>query len=271
MERFLFFGKTVHRMMPDKRAVGLVLLIPERANADLDAFASVWEQHGGEVLRLGRFWDPPALDVKNLRVYGGTSFVTVLQKKLGIELCTPAEDLILSLPPEALKRQIEKRRLGEIEHLQYPVFVKSVTPKLFGARVYGSLETLRKECQGLDIDTPIFTSSVVSFVAEARTFILDGKVLDCAFYEGRGNIKDAASAAAGFARSPNLPSALVLDVGLIKDQGWAVVELNAAWGAGFNGCRADRIWQCIAAASDPARAMSRKCDDPLAGVIGQKD
>jgi hypothetical protein len=59
-------------------ASGLVRLIPDKQGAERDALANTWEQHGGEVLRLGRFWDPPALDVKNIRVYGSTSFVSVL-------------------------------------------------------------------------------------------------------------------------------------------------------------------------------------------------
>jgi hypothetical protein len=46
-------------------------------------------QPEGGVLRLGRFWDPPALDVHRVRIYGGTSFALVLQKKLVFELCTP--------------------------------------------------------------------------------------------------------------------------------------------------------------------------------------
>ncbi len=34
----------------------------------------------------------------------------------------------------------------------------------------------------------------------------------------------------------DLPRAAVLDVGVIAGRGWAVVEQNAAWGAGLYGC-----------------------------------
>ena len=232
-------------------ASGLILLISDKPDAECDSLADVWEQHGGEVLRLGRFWDPPALDVTRVRVYGSTSFVLVLQEKLGFKLCTPADDLILSLPPEALKRRIQKQRLQEAEHFRYPLFVKPVVPKLFAAHVYANLVELRRECNGLDSDTTVFTSNVVSFVAEARTFILDGEVLDCAFYEGDGNVLEAAAVATQLAGCLILPRALVLDIGLIKDEGWAVIEVNAAWGAGLNGCQAECIWPCVAAASGP--------------------
>jgi hypothetical protein len=232
-------------------AAGLILLISDKPDAERDDLANIWEQHGGEVLRLGRFWDPPALDVKRVRVYGSTSFVLVLQEKLGFELCTPADDLILSLPPEALRRRIQQQCLQEAEHFQYPLFVKPVIPKLFAARVYANLVELRRECNGLDNDTAVFTSNAVSFVAETRTFILNGEVLDCALYEGDGNVQEAVAAAGRFASYPILPRALVLDIGLIKGQGWVVIEVNAAWGAGLNGCQAERIWPCVAAASGP--------------------
>ena len=235
-------------------ATGLMLLIPESPDAERDAVARVFEQHGGEVLRLGRFWDPPSIDVHRVRIYGGTSFALVLQKKLGFKLCTPPDDLILSLPPEALKRRIQKQRLQDAENFQYPLFVKPVIPKLFAAQVYNNLAELSRECHGLAVGTAVLTSDVVLFVAEARAFLLDGEVLDCALYEGDANVQEAAAAAARLARSLPLISALVLDVGLIEERGWVVIELNAAWGAGLNGCQAERIWPCIAAASGPPPA-----------------
>jgi ATP-grasp domain-containing protein len=38
-----------------------------------------------------------------------------------------------------------------------------------------------------------------------------------------------------------LPPAVVVDVGLIAGRGWAIVEANAAWGAGICGCAPDRL------------------------------
>jgi len=38
-----------------------------------------------------------------------------------------------------------------------------------------------------------------------------------------------------------LPPAVVVDVGLIAGRGWAVVEANAAWGAGICDCAPERI------------------------------
>jgi hypothetical protein len=102
-------------------AAGLILAIPDKPDAERDALAHVWEQLGGEVLRLGRFWDPPPLDANRVRVYGGTSFVLVLQQKVGFDLCTPPDDLILCLPPEALKRRIRMQHLREADQFDYPL------------------------------------------------------------------------------------------------------------------------------------------------------
>jgi hypothetical protein len=54
-----------------------------------------------------------------------------------------------------------------------------------------------------------------------------------------------------------LPRSVVIDVGYIDNQGWAVVEFNAAWGAGLNGCSPEKVLPAIVAASGPG------CDSNL--------
>ena len=46
-----------------------------------------------------------------------------------------------------------------------------------------------------------------------------------------------------------LPAATVVDVGVIEGLGWAVVEQNAAWGAGIYGCDPVAVLETIAGAS----------------------
>jgi hypothetical protein len=41
-------------------------------------------------------------------------------------------------------------------------------------------------------------------------------------------------------------------VGFVADRGWAVIEFNAAWGAGLNGCNAAKVLPAILAASGGA-------------------
>jgi hypothetical protein len=49
-----------------------------------------------------------------------------------------------------------------------------------------------------------------------------------------------------------LPRSVVVDVGFVADRGWAVIEFNAAWGAGLNGCNAAKVLPAILAASGGA-------------------
>jgi hypothetical protein len=48
-----------------------------------------------------------------------------------------------------------------------------------------------------------------------------------------------------------LPRTAVLDVGIIADRGWAVVEQNAAWGSGIYGCDPVRVLEVLQYAAVP--------------------
>lgn len=63
---------------------GLTLLISDKPDPERDAVAAVWEAAGGDVLRLGRFWQPPPLDPVSVRVYGADAFCQVLAQKLAL-------------------------------------------------------------------------------------------------------------------------------------------------------------------------------------------
>jgi ATP-grasp domain-containing protein len=232
-------------------AAGLTLLLPDKPDVERDSLANVWERHGGMVLRLARFWDPPALDPGSVRVYGSNAFCLVLKEKLGLQLCSPSDELIFAVPPHHLRRAVWRRTLTEAIELDpaYPAFCKPAVPKLFPARVYTNPTELATECRGLDGGSVIVVSEPVTFIAEARCFILEGRVLDCAIYDGEGDTEAAASAVAELLRDLPVPRAVVVDMGLIPGRGWAVVEFNAAWGAGLNGCSPELVWPCVAAAS----------------------
>ena len=46
-----------------------------------------------------------------------------------------------------------------------------------------------------------------------------------------------------------LPVTSVVDLALVEDRGWALLEFNATWGAGLNGCSAVAAARCIGQAT----------------------
>lgn len=227
----------------------LILVVPERADVERDAVSEAWRAGGGSVLRLGRFWDPPPLERARVRPYGNDAFCLVLAQKLGLEPISPPDDLLGHLEPELLGRRIELVTLADIDRLAYPCFVKSAVPKLFAARVYASVDALREETRGLEPDTLLIASEIVEFENEVRCFVLAGEVVTLAAYEGEVPVLDAArQLATRVAASSLVPRTCVLDVGRMRGRGWALIEANASWGAGLNGCDGFAAARCIAAA-----------------------
>jgi hypothetical protein len=45
--------------------------------------------------------------------------------------------------------------------------------------------------------------------------------------------------------NPLIPTTCVLDAGFIPGRGWALIEANATWGAGLNGCDAAAAAECL--------------------------
>lgn len=230
---------------------GLNLLLPDKADWERDSVAESFASGGGTVHRIGRFWDPPVFDPRTVRVYGPDSFCLVLQQKLGLTLCSPSDELLLNLPTGFLKREITRHVLGGASVIAFPSFVKPVAPKQFRGAVYHSSAELAAECHGLSADTVIFVSEPVVFSAETRTFVSDGQVLDASVYQGKAEAAVARAFVESLTRAIPLPRAVVVDVGLIDGHGWAVIEFNAAWGAGLNGCDAAKVLPAIVVASGP--------------------
>jgi hypothetical protein len=236
----------------------LNLLIPDKLDVERDAVAQSFEIYGGKAHRIGKFWDPPAFDPSTVRVYGPDAFCLVLQQKLGLTLCSPSDGLLLQVQPRFLNRQLASASLAEISVGKFRKFIKPITPKQFRAAVYESSDALSAECRGLPANTPVLVSEPVTFSAEARAFVLDGLVLDTAVYEGASETTGSQQFVEDLAHSMPLPRTVVVDVGFIAGRGWAIIEFNASWGAGLNGCDADKVLPAILAASDTNAAPPRE-------------
>jgi hypothetical protein len=130
-----------------------------------------------------------------------------------------------------------------------PAFVKPVTPKQFRGTAYSSPEELTAECRGLPPDTAVLVAEPVTLTAEVRSFVLDAQVLDAAVYEGNATLADAIAFITELVQAMRLPRTVVVDVGFVAKRGWAVIEFNATWGAGLNGCNATNVLPAMVAAS----------------------
>lgn len=232
----------VHQLEP-----GRILLISPAPDYERDAVAAAWEEAGGKVCRVEKFWTPDeSVRGRSVCVYGNVIFCEVLANVLGLELVGPANDMLLRLPEDLLSRKLVASDLSQIWNLDYPCFVKPMQPKLFTAGVVPTPKRLDEMTVGLEGRTEILVSEVVKFQAEARAFIFDRRVLDCAIYQGRGPLKGAQEVAKQVARLEDVPHGFVVDLGLLNGR-WVVIELNPSWGAGLNGCDAGKVYLSIAA------------------------
>src|SRR5690606_11387377 len=215
------------------------LIIPAKPDLERDAVADAWEKRGGEIVRLDRFWEvPPDLPASEVALYGNDTFCLVVAEKFRVNLLSPDDRLLATAPRHLLNRDVRLKRLADLTPADFPVFVKPAIPKQFRGAVYPSQEALVAECKGLAGSTDVLVSEIVSFQAEARAFALDRVVQACTIYEGEGRVDDAAACAASAVLALDLPRTCVVDVGRIDGNTWVLIELNATWGAGLNGCPA---------------------------------
>ena len=221
------------------------LCIPAKSDSERDAVAAAWKVRGGEVVALDRFWDPPPLEREKVRLYGNDTFCLVVAQKLGLTLISPPDDLLLQLGPSVACRAIKAQTLSQGLQGPFPTFIKPLVPKVFRAAIYGDAEALRTETTGLVLDTPVLNSEIVTFESEARAWVCDGEIKSISVYEGMGRVLDARSFLESFIAHPSIPRTCVLDAGYIGGRGWALVEANATWGAGLNGCDPAAAATCL--------------------------
>lgn len=199
----------------------------------------------------------PEIDDSEIVIYVEALYAPVIAGMAGRALLDPTEDWLTRVPYEFTKRQISLTTLGQARGLSAPTFVKPPNDKSFKAQVYESGSVLPRE---FDDDMPVLLADPVRWEAEFRCFCLDQKVralspclrsgvhAEKTDYEASDSeLREATefSEAVLAATSSVTPSAIVLDVGQIVGQGWAVVEANGAWGSGIYGCDPNAVLDVI--------------------------
>lgn len=221
-----------------------ILLIPDKPDIERDSIAESWGKNGGEVIRIGKFWERPNVDSqKRLTIYGIDTFSLVLAQLLGLKLLEPKDELISKLEFNWVKRKVEIVKIQEVGKSLFPIFIKPVKPKTFKSSVYEDLDKFTKETKGIGKNERIIKSSIIKIESEVRAFILNNKILDMAIYEGNSNLESAREFLTDFLQnhSINLPESYVIDLGFNETDKWFVIEFNSSWGAGLNSCNPNKV------------------------------
>jgi hypothetical protein len=193
--------------------------------------------------------------------YGGPHFADRAAAELGVGLLEPPDLWLPFLSSEYTGRTIHHTKLGRTRRSGGPFFAKPPSSKDFPARVYADGADLAAAAEGLPPETPVLVSDVVEFAAEYRVFLLDGRVHTGSRYAvwGRldpGPLDDDRVAARAEELADRLPSAVVLDLGLLGPPGnprefVVVVEANMAWFAQPYRSDPDRVLDVVLRAAGP--------------------
>jgi hypothetical protein len=214
----------------------------------------------------------PDASVADPAVYVTTELALEAAQRLDVVLLEPPLDLLARLPERYLRRTVEFAAFADLQRLKGPTFVKPADPldKWFDAGVYSDVRDIRTRGR-VSPESPVLLSQPVEWVAELRYFVLEGRVVAGSTYlsYGRPNWKPFGSGsspaipAAGLpvvenlcaAMGDELPPAFVVDVGVIEDRGWAVVEFNPAWCAGLLGADPTAVLPVLRRATRPRREL----------------
>ena len=185
-------------------------------------------------------------------LYAGPLFADVTADALHLALLEPPADWLPSLPQAVTGREITAMTIAQARQLRRPAFIKPPNDKSFPARVYPDGSRLPGP-DAVDDDQQVLVSDIVTFDREFRLFVLDGKVRTASQYFLNGELVPAPlsghpdePAVTGFAadllaaHGHTLPSAVVLDIGILRSPGGrespAVIEANLAWASGHYAC-----------------------------------
>lgn len=266
-----------------------LLLAPQRSSTSL-LLAQAAARRRLDVVVLDGPGVVEAMAGRHVHWYGGPLAADRIIGRLGLALLEPGDDWLALLSEEFTGRRIELTTLSQAWTVTRPVFVKPPSDKQFPAAVYADGSRLPRRGERIGPDSVVLVSDVVTFAAEYRLFVLDGRVvtgsryarfghLDSAPLDGDRNEREVRAFARELlaAERDSLPSAVAVDVGLIQDpdtghERWAVVEANMPWFAHSYAAAPDAVLDVVLRASGPRsvvaasdRRFARETASPVVG------
>jgi hypothetical protein len=206
--------------------------------------------------------------------YGGTDRALAVASRFHLALLEPPLDLLARLPLEFRRRAVEYGSFGDLGRLKAAAFVKPADAlnKAFDAGIYANAREIRTP-KGVEPSGPVLLAEPVEWSAEYRCFILEGQVAAWSPYLsfGRPVWKPFAQGTLAGQTPPNVrsfcerlfsrsgvsfPPAFVMDVGLIDERGWAVVEFNPVWCSGVLGADPRKVLAVLDRACQDERRLS---------------
>jgi hypothetical protein len=251
------------------------LVLSPRYTSDSRTLRSAAERAGWSVVRLSTRAVPSFVRGRDVVFYGEPAFADVVAASRAIALLQPTPTWLTTVPEEHLRRAVRTSTFGQATKLQRPAFVKAASErKPFPSTVYEAGADLRSAASaGCAESVPVLVAEPVEWDLEVRCFVHDRALVSLSSYlrsgrsalaaDGSWPLTDAErDAAADFVARllgdsrVTLPAAVALDVGLIPGRGWAVVEINSAWGSGLYGCEPGSVLPVLARASVPRESLA---------------
>lgn len=233
--------------------------------------AEVARRSGWGVVALDE--NPSPRTSGQLVYYGGSDVALSVAARFRLALLEPPLDLLARLPLEFRLRAVEYGAFRDLSRLKAAAFIKPADPlnKAFDAGISADFRNIRAP-QGVDSCTPILVAEPVQWLAEYRCFILERKIAAMSPYlsfgrpvwrphgQGSEEARECSHVRAFCERMFSLsrvafPPAFVMDVGLIEERGWAVVEFNPVWCSGLLGADPHRVLAVLRRASQDTEEL----------------
>jgi hypothetical protein len=249
-----------------------LLVLPPRFSTDSVALWRAATALGWDAERLHGWEIPGRLRERRLAIYGETFFVEYVAQQTEHVLIQPTFDWLPDLPERYRRRAVGFSSLEAARNMDGPLFFKPTDNKEFVARVYASGADLPGD-DVLPGDTPVLYAEPVTWEVEFRCFIRERRIATISPYLRGGELAQApdgswpvteqelqevAAFAADVLQDPeaNVPPACTLDVGVVRDRGWAVVEANPVWAAGIYGCDPIEVLRVVERSCVPVQHLA---------------
>jgi len=250
----------------------VTLLLSSKFSTDSRLLRQAASRLGWNTLRVGGSQLPEEFDVEGTEavIYADPLAGLEFARELGHVLLGAGGDWLASLDQDFLKREVCCSTLGDVRRQKKAAFVKPVVSKSFPAGVYRG-DRLPTETAALPHDFAVYVAEPVTWETEFRAFILEEKVQTLSAYRYMSRAlttheqalpvptsveAEAINFCEAVVRVVDCPPAFVLDVGMIRSRGWAVIEPNECWAAGIYTCDPTKVLEVLRRASVPVAQLT---------------